>query len=90
MSDANSGPPNVARRMKGLAVGVVLIVFGIIDGFFVWFRYALGDLDLLMPTELNFEAGAAVFCVVLGAGIFAWFWFDLTDDGDQEGRDPGG
>jgi hypothetical protein len=88
MSDANSSPPNDAKRMKGLAVGVILFVVGIIYGFFVWFRYALGDLP--MSTELNFEAGQAVFCIVLGAGIFAWIRFDLTDDADQEGRDPGG
>ncbi len=90
MSNANSGPPSDARRMKGLAFGVVFFVFGIVDGFFVWFRNALGDLDLLMLDELNFEVGFAVFCIVLGAGIFAWFWFDLTDDDDLEGRDPGG
>jgi hypothetical protein len=88
MSDANSGPPNDAKRMKGLAVGVILFVVGIIYGFFVWFRSALGDLP--MSSEPDFEAGQAVFCIVLGAGIFAWFWFDLTDDADQEGRDPGG
>ena len=59
MSNANSGPPRDARRMKGLAFGVVFFVFGIVNGFFVWFRNALGDLDLLMLGELNFVVGFA-------------------------------
>jgi len=85
MSEAND-----ARRMKGLAVGVVLFVFGIINAWYVWYRYDSRDPVIFILGHLHFEIGHAVFWMVLGAGIFAWFWFDLTDDDDQDGRNPGG
>jgi hypothetical protein len=88
MSDADSGPPNDVGRMKGLALGVLIFVFGIINAWYVWYRYFSGDAAIYMPDKLHFEIGHAIFWMVVGAGIFAWNWFGLSAGGDSDERNP--
>jgi len=86
MSDTDPRPPNEARRMKGMAIGVVLIVFGLLGALHVWYRDYTGD--PVMFGERDFDVGSAIFFIVLGVGILVWCWLRLSAGGDDDRNDP--